>query len=314
MMAVYTINATRNNLYGSLSAEFEPSLTIKSGDTVRYSCFDAGWGTASEEGKRIKPFDRRDGLDPGHALSGPIKIKEAKKGMVLEVKINDIIPGPYGFNSAGEYPNWQNQKLNLTQYKEITLNWTLDRQNMVGVTEINGRTFYVGLYPFMGIYAMPPEEAGIHSTWPPRFCGGNIDCKELTKGSVLYLPIPVDGGYFFVGDGHAAQGDGEISCQAIECPMELVDLTFTVHQDMSLNMPIANTPSGWICFGFHEDLNEATVQAMDEMLKLMCKLYNVNRVEAIALASTIVDLRITQVVNGVKGVHSILAHGALRSH
>lgn len=124
MMAVYTMNATRNNLYGSLSAEFEPSLTIKSGDTVRYSCFDAGWGTASEEGKRIKPFDRRDGLDPGHALSGPIKIKEAKKGMVLEVKINDIIPGPYGFNSAGEYPNWQNQKLNLTQYKEITLNWT----------------------------------------------------------------------------------------------------------------------------------------------------------------------------------------------
>jgi len=313
-MAVYKVNPTRSHVYGSLSAEYAPIVTINTGDTVQYSCFDAGWGTASEEGKRIKPLERRDKLDPGHALCGPIKIEEAKKGMVLEVRINEIIPGPYGFTSAGQYPNWQNQKLGLTQYKEITLDWKLDNKNKIGSTEINGRSFSVGLNPFMGIYAMPPEETGIHITWPPRFCGGNMDCKELTKGSVLYLPIPVDGGYFFVGDGHAAQGDGEMSCQAIECPIELVELTFKVHEDMSLNMPIANTPNGWICFGFHEDLNEATVQAMDEMLNLMCKLFDINRVEAIALASTVVDLRITQVVNGVKGVHSILAHSALRSH
>jgi len=313
-MAVYKISPTRNHLYGSLSAEYEPIVTINSGDTVQYSCLDAGWGSSSKDGKRIKPFDRRDKLDAGHALCGPVKIAEAKKGMVLEVRINDVIPGSYGFTAAGQYPNWQNQKLNLTQYKEIILDWKLDYKNMIGSAVINERTFSVGLSPFMGIYAMPPEDTGIHITWPPRFCGGNIDCKELTKGSVLYLPIPVDGGYFFVGDGHAAQGDGELSCQAIECPMELVDLTFTVHEDMSLTMPIANTPSGWICFGFHEDLNEATVQAMDEMLNLMCKLFHINRVEAIALASTVVDLRITQVVNGVKGVHSLLAHSALRSH
>lgn len=311
-MAVFKIIPDRSNLYGSLSAEFDPILTINSGDTVQYACFDAGWGTPSDEGRRIKPFESRKDIDSGHALSGPIKIKEAKKGMTLGVRINEIIPGPFGFTAAGEYPNWQNQKLGLTDVKEIILQWELDSKSMIGTTDINGRSFSMGLKPFMGIYAMPPEEKGIHITWPPRFCGGNIDCKELTKGSVLYLPISVDGAYFFVGDGHAAQGDGEISCQAIECPMEFVELTFTVHEDMNLEMPIANTPNGWICFGFHEDLNEATIQAMDGILNLMCKLFNLSRVEAIALGSTVVDLRITQVVNGIKGVHAVLPHGALR--
>jgi acetamidase/formamidase len=310
-MAVYKVVPDRMSLHGSFSMEIEPVLTINSGDTVQYSTFDAGWGTPSFEGKRIKPIERRKELDSGHALCGPIKIFEAQKGMTLEIRINEIIPGPFGFTSAGQYPNWQNQKLGLLDYKEITLEWELDNKTMIGTTIINNKNFSVGLKPFMGILGMPPEEKGIHKTWPPRFCGGNIDCKELIKGSVIYLPISVDGAYFSVGDGHAVQGDGEISCQAIECPMEFVELKFLVREDMQLSMPIANTPSGWITFGFHEDLNEATVQAMDGMLNLMCELYKLNRVEAIALGSTVVDLRITQVVNGVKGVHAVLPHDAL---
>lgn len=75
---------------------------------------------------------------------------------------------------------------------------------------------------------MPPQTGGIHNTWPPRYCGGNIDCKELVSGSRLYLPVPVDGGYLAIGDGHALQGDGEVSCQAIECPMETVDVTLNL--------------------------------------------------------------------------------------
>jgi len=310
-MAIFKVIPNRSNLIGSLSTEFDPILIINSGDTVQYSCFDAGWGTPSDDGKRIKPFERRGNIDSGHALCGPIKIIEAKKGMTLEVRINEVIPGPFGFTSAGNYPNWQNQKLGLVDSEEINLQWELDKGSMIGKTNINGRTFSVGLNPFMGIYAMPPEENGIHITWPPRFCGGNIDCKELGKGSVLYLPIPVDGAYFFVGDGHAAQGDGEISCQAIECPIEFVELTFAVHKDMALSMPIANTANGWISFGFHEDLNEATVQAMDGIINLISNMFNISRVEAIALGSTVVNLRVTQVVNGVKGVHAVLPHGAL---
>ncbi|CAM4196423.1 acetamidase/formamidase family protein [Paenibacillus tarimensis] len=130
--------------------------------------------------------------------------------MALEVRINDMLPGSYGYTSAGHWPNWQNVNTNLTEYEELTLDWQLDRNSMTGRCTVNGRTFSVQLKPFMGVMGMPPEEGGFHSTFPPRNCGGNIDCKDLTKGSVLYLPISVDGDFFAVGDGHAAQGDGEV--------------------------------------------------------------------------------------------------------
>lgn len=110
-----------------------------------------------------------------------------------------------------------------------------------------------------GVYGMPPAKPGVHSTIPPRPTGGNIDCKELIAGSTLYLPIEVEGGLFSTGDGHVAQGDGEVSITAIECPMERVDLSFEVLDDMPLSTPIAKTAAGWVTMGFHEDLDEAMV-------------------------------------------------------
>jgi acetamidase/formamidase len=312
-MAVHEIALSRETLIGSFTAETSPILTVRSGDRIRFRTLDAGWGTGTGYRERIKPFARRDSIDSGHALIGPVYIENARRGMTLEITFNRMIPGAYGFTSAGNYPNWQNQKLNLTQYDEMTLEWSLDTRNMTGACEINGRPFTVELSPFMGVIGMPPGETGIHSTWPPRFCGGNIDCKELVEGSRLYLPIPVDGGYLAIGDGHARQGDGEISCQAIECSMELVDVTVRVIEDLRLSNPRAYTPAGWITFGFHEDLNEATIQALDGMLGLLQELYGLSRVEAMALGSAVVDLRITQIVNGVKGVHACLPHGTIRS-
>jgi acetamidase/formamidase len=299
-------------LIGSLTAEVSPLLTVESGDTIRFETLDGGWGAGTSYKERVSPYIRRQHLDGGHALIGPIYINHAEKGMTLEVRINDIIPGVFGFTSAGgNYPNWQNQKLKLLEEEEITLDWQLDSQLMSGTCQIKEKFYSVKLNPFMGLIGMPPENKGIHSTWPPRFCGGNIDCKELVKGSVLYLPISVDGGYLAIGDGHARQGDGEISCQAIECPMEMVEVTLTLNRNLHLKNPRANTPSGWITFGFHEDLNEATVQALEGMLDLLGELYGLNRVEAMAVGSSVVDLRITQVVNGVKGVHACLPHGVL---
>lgn len=311
-MAVHKIELVQENLIGSFTNEVTPIIKVNSGDSIRFGTLDAGWGTGTSNSDRRKPFSRRDKIDGGHALIGPIYVENAKRGMVLEIEFNDIIIGHYGFTAAGQYPNWQNQKLHLTEYQEIILDWKLDSKLMNGKCDINGRTFSVSLKPFMGVIGMPPESGGVHSTWPPRYCGGNIDCRELVKGSKLYLPISVDGGYLAIGDGHALQGDGEVSCQAIECPMEVVDITVNLIENMSLSNPRANTPAGWITFGFDEDLNEATVQALDGMLNLMGDLFGLNRVEAIALGSSIVDLRITQIVNGVKGVHACLPHGILK--
>lgn len=312
-MTVHKIELAQGSLIGSFTTEVTPLLTIESGDSIRFQTLDAGWGTGTSNQDRYKPFSRRQDIDSGHALIGPLFIKEAKKGMTLEIRFNDIIPGSYGFTAAGQYPNWQNQKLKLTEYKEISLDWKLDKEWMTGTCLINDKSFTVELQPFMGVIGMPPDSPGIHSTFPPRACGGNIDCKELVKGSALYLPISVDGGYLSIGDGHARQGDGEISCQAIESPMDLVDVTITVKEDIVLTNPRANTPSGWITFGFHEDLNEATVEALDGMLDLMGELYGLNRVEAIALGSSVIDLKITQIVNGIKGIHACLPHGVFKS-
>jgi acetamidase/formamidase len=181
--------------------------------------------------------------------------------------------------------------------------WTLDRVEMTGRNQ-HGNT--VALHPFMGVMGMPPDVEGVHSTAPPRTSGGNIDCKELVGGSTLYLPVPVSRGLFSVGDGHAAQGDGELSGTAIECPMDRVQLTFSLHEDMDLRTPAAATSDAWITFGFHEDLDQAMVPAVEAMLEKMCDQFELSKPEALALAGVVVDVRVTQVVNGVLGVHAVL--------
>ncbi|PKR76858.1 acetamidase [Halalkalibacillus sediminis] len=301
------------NLHGSFSNEYKPILTIDSGDTVQLTTPDIQWGYSKSNQENRTFFDSREQEEKrAHPIIGPIAIKQAKKGMVLEVRLNDLTPGWYGTNWSGGFESWQNDKLGLIDQEKVQLDWELNPETMTGSTKIGDRTFQVGLQPFMGLMGNAPAEPGVHPTPPPRNCGGNIDCKELTRGSSLFLPIEVDKALFSIGDGHAAQGDGEVSGTAIEAPMDHVDITLKVHENMHLTTPRAWTPSGWITFGFHEDLNEATAVALDEMVKWMEQLFNVEKTEATALASAAVDLRITQVVNGVKGVHAILPHGVIR--
>jgi acetamidase/formamidase len=157
---------------------------------------------------------------------------------------------------------------------------------------------------------MPPPEAGVHSTIPPRRSGGNIDCKDLTAGTTLFLPISVAGALFSAGDGHAAQGDGEVSGTAIECPVE-GRVTLSLRDDLRLDWPIARTADAWLTFGFDEDLRQAARVALDGMLELMGREHNLSRDDALALASVVVDLRVTQLANQTLGVHALLRDDAL---
>ena len=131
------------------------------------------------------------------------------------------------------------------------------------------------------------------------------------EGTRLLLPIQVDGALFSAGDCHARQGDGEISQVAIECSLERGVLTLDLRDDIALEWPIAWTPDAWITFGFDEDLDEAAAIAIDGMLGLMGRELGLERREALALASVVVDLRVTQLVNGSRGVHARLAHTAV---
>ena len=153
--------------------------------------------------------------------------------MTLEVEIQEVRVGTWGWTAAG-WPAPINHRLGMGDGDEILYLWALDADRLTGR---NQHGHEIALRPFMGVMGMPPAEAGMHSTGPPRPTGGNLDCKELTAGSALFLPVAVAGGLFSVGDGHAAQGDGEVCGTAIECPMERVTLTFRLRDDLRIATP-----------------------------------------------------------------------------
>ena len=300
-MTHHVIEPERRTLHGHWSRDLPPVLTIDPGDTVQFRTLDAAWGIEASTipGRPGAQFTPRDkDLDSGHAMCGPVAIRGAHPGMTLAVTVEELRTGTWGWNEAGGM--WQDEAGNpLGELnKELAFLWTLDPDKGVGRNQL-GQS--VRLSPFMGVMGMPADVPGTHSTRPPRTNGGNIDCKELVVGSTLYLPIAVEGGLFSTGDGHALQGDGEVSGTAIECPMERCVLRFDLRSDWTLTTPRANTPAGWVTFGFHEDLNQATYIALSAMLDLMMELYGMERGYALALASVVVDLRVTQIVNAAQG-------------
>lgn len=313
MSSIHYVEPRPGTVHGCFSRELPPILEVDSGDTVRLRTLDADWGleqfTALDVPRR--KFRHRLDRDKGHALLGPIAVRGAHPEAVLEVEIHAIRPGRYGWTIARDEnsPPGINAEVGVSNMPPRLLRWSLDPDTMTGTTT---EGFSVGLRPFMGILGMPPDEPGVHPTWAPRNSGGNLDCKELIAGSTLFLPIPVVGALFSVGDGHGAQGDGEVCTMAIECPMDHVELTLRVNESFHLKLPRAKTPAGWIAFGFDADMDRAVAQAVSGMLDLMQDTFHLTRTEALALASVVVDVHVTQIVNGVCGAHAILPHGALR--
>jgi acetamidase/formamidase len=306
---IHEIPLERRTLHGHFSRDLEPVLTIDSGDTITISAPDAGWGLEGGPGdrRRFEPRDRE--LDAGHPLIGPVEVRGARPGHVLEIAVGAIRVGPYGFTDAGGWRTSLNTRLGVSKGDTHTLWWELDAAAGLGRDQ-NGRE--VELRPFLGVLGMPPPEPGLWSTGPPRIWGGNLDCKELVSGSTLFLPVPLEGALFSAGDCHARQGDGEVSQLAIECPVERAELTLRVRADLELRSPIARTTDAWLALGLDKDLDKAAASAVEGMIELMEREYGLERRDALALASVAVDLRVTQIVNRVKGVHAVLPHDAIR--
>jgi acetamidase/formamidase len=309
---LHEIPLERRTLHGHFSRELEPVAEVFSGDVIRFSTLDAGWGLEpphpdGSERRRFEPLDPE--LDSGHPLIGPVAVRNARAGMTLEVEIEEVRVGSFGLTVAGGWSTFLNDRLGVGEGESRVLAWELDADAAVG-RDRDGRQ--VTLAPFLGVLGMPPPEPGIHPTGPPRAWGGNLDCKELVAGTTLLLPIPVDGALFSAGDGHARQGDGEVSSTAIECPLERAQLSLSLRDDLELAAPIARTPGSWLAFGLGEDLDEAAANAVESMLVLMERELELERRDALALASIVVDLRVTQVVNGVLGVHAVLRDDAIR--
>jgi acetamidase/formamidase len=284
-----------------------PVLTIDPGDTVTVRSLDASGYLA----RQSSPGQVQPKMFPnarGHCLTGPIAVRGAQPGDMLALRLVALRPGEWGWTVAGALDTPVTRRLGLAGGPPAWLLWELDADAGKGTAD---RGFARALAPFLGVMGLAPAEAGEHSTIPPRAAaGGNIDCRELVAGSTLFLPVSVPGALLYLGDGHAAQGDGEVGGTAIECPM-----TTEAVVDLVTGRPLASvhaeTPAGRITFGFDADLNVAMGDALDAMIRWMQLIFSLDQGTALALASTCVDLRVTQVANQTWGVHAVLPDGVI---
>ncbi len=291
------------------SNELPPVLTVEDGDSVVVRSLDAAGFLARQQSPGDEQPTMFAGDWRGHCLTGPIAVRGAVPGDVLAVRLNSLRPADWGWTQAAGRDTPLTRRLGLHEGPPSWLLWQIDAD--AGTATSNyGHT--VAIAPFLGVTGVAWDEPGRHSTIPPRAVGGgNIDCKDLVAGSTLYLPVIVPGALLSLGDGHAAQGDGEVAGTAVECEM-----TTEVTLDLVAGRPVpgvhAETPSGRITFGFSPDLNAAMGDALDAMLTWLQAIYGLEKAAALAVASPVVDLRVTQVANQAWGVHAILPRGAIR--
>lgn len=279
---------------------------IEPGDTVSLSTPDVSWGLeapTSTTAPRRKIGPRDPERDNGPCLVGPIAVRGARPGDTLAVHIERLRPVAWGWTYAGRGMSTPalNKALGVGDAPLTLLRWTLNH-SAAAATSDHGHI--VSMRPFLGCIGLAPNEQHADG-WTPRACGGNMDCRELTEGSTLYLPVMTEGALLSVGDGHAAQGDGELGGTAIECMMDEVRLRVDVHRDWSPQGPVARTPAGWVALGFAATLDQAAEHAANVMLGLMEHELGLTRIEALALAGAAVDLRVTQMVNPLRGVHAV---------
>jgi acetamidase/formamidase len=308
-MKTHRLDAAPDTVHwGFFDAALKPLITVDSGDVVVVS-------TVSGNPAQLPPADSglhvpaalpaihaavTPKLGGPHIMTGPVAVRGAKAGQVLEVRIKAIdLNYDWGYNVirplAGALPD------DFAEARLIHI--PLDRSRMVGKLPWG---LELPLRPFFGIMVTaPPKEWGAVASPPPRRNGGNMDNKELVAGTTLFLPIHVDGALFSVGDGHGAQGDGEVCVTAIETGL-IGTFELHVRGDMTLEWPLAETPTHIITMAFDPDLDDAVVIALRDMIKLICSRTGLSREDAYTLCSPAADLRVTQVVNGAKGIHVML--------
>ena len=307
-MAHHRLDATPDTVHwGYFDNALTPVLTIDSGDSVTITSVSGGPGHLPGHDTGLTIPDALPAIHASvphkfgpHICTGPVAVRGAKPGDVLEVRIGAIeLPYDWGYNlirpGTGALPD--------DFASERLIHIPLDRERNVGRLPWG---LEVPLRPFFGVMGVAPAEAGATSSIPPARNGGNIDNKELVAGTTLYLPVQVDEALFSVGDGHGVQGDGEVCLTAIETGLTG---TFELHlrPDLKREWPFAETPTHLVTMAFDPDLDRCVVIALRDMIAEICARTKLSKEDAYTLCSLAADLRVTQVVNGSKGVHVMLA-------
>jgi acetamidase/formamidase len=307
---VHRLEATPATVaYGWYDAAGPPVLRIASGDILDVDTLltntPAGLARAGVADDQIQaslkaiteqvPREKRG--PGGHILTGPVYVEGAEPGDALEVKVLAIdLAIPYGYNGCSGYLRENCEANSPTRTRIIAL----DKKNM---TAAFAPGIVIPLRPFFGSMGVaPPPEAGRISSNPPWIHAGNLDNKALVAGTTLFIPVHAPGALFEVGDGHAAQGDGEVDQTAIETSLR-GRLQLTVKKGMKLAWPRAETPTDYISMGTDEDLVKATRTAIQEMIDFLVAEKKLDRMTAYQLTSVAGNVAMTQLVDGKVGVH-----------
>jgi acetamidase/formamidase len=299
--------------YGYYWSEAKPVLRIASGDIIDVDTLLTNTPRGLERAG-VKPEDVQDSLRKvvdtvtdkgpgGHILTGPVYVEGAEPGDALEVRILSIdLTIPYGYNGCSGFLR-ENCRPNSTKIIP------LDKKKM---TAEFAPGIVIPLHPFFGSMGVaPPPAAGRVSSTPPGIHAGNLDNRELVAGTTLFIPVHVSGALFEVGDGHAAQGDGEVDQTAIETSLR-GSLQLVVHKGMTLAWPRAETPTDYISMGTDEDLTKATKIAIQEMVDFLAVTKGLDKLAAYQLTSVAGNVVITQLVDQKVGVHVKMSKGVFR--
>ncbi len=311
-MAHHILRSTPETCFlGYFDARTPPVLHVDSGDEVTVEGLPAAGDTdLPSDLSRLLPEHRpvlealrADKGTTTHVMTGPIHVAGAVPGDVLQVDILEArVRQDWGHAKImpllgalpGEFPEPEQFAIEIDG-DEAVLPW--------------GKR--LRLDPFHGIHATaPPPAWGRVGAAEPRVFGGNMDNKELRPGTTLYLPVFNEGALFSVGDGHGLQGDGEVCLCAVETAL-LGRFRLTVRKDIEAVLPWAETAASLISMGFDADLDAAAKTAVRRMIDLICARSTLDRSEAYLLASLAADFRVTQLVDGEKGIHGVLPKAAL---
>jgi acetamidase/formamidase len=299
--------------WGYFGAAVPPVLSVDSGDVVTIETVGGVDPAAVDRSGVVGPQAVPDYIrtiyrevkerGPGpHILTGPVAIRGAQPGDVLEVRILDVqLALDYGFNQQRPYAGALPDEFPAFWRRIIPINRAARTAEVLpGVVVPVDR-------PFFGTMGIAPDPSmGRINSGPPGVHGGNLDNKDLTAGTTLYLPVMVPGALFSVGDSHAAQGHGEVDLTAIETGLR-GRFQFIVRKDMKISWPQAETPTHWIVMGLNPDLDEAMRIAVRETVAFITARFpRISREEAYMIASVAVDYHVTQVVDGTKGVHGMI--------
>jgi acetamidase/formamidase len=296
--------------WGWFDAALAHAITIESGDRITIHSLSGGPANLPGDGFHVPPellevHARSRRRLPGHILTGPVGVRGARAGDVLEIRILEVeLRQDWGYTFvrplAGALPD------EVDAFEQVITR--LDRDGRTGLLPWG---LEVRLRPFFGVMGVaPPPAWGSISSIQPRAHGGNLDNKELVPGSTLYLPVFNDGAGFSVGDGHAVQGDGEVCTTAIETALSGT-FEIRVRKDLALDFPAAETPSHVVTMGMDPDLDAAAKDAVRRMIDRVVRETGLSRPRAFMLMSLVADVHVTQLVNEHKGVHVMMPKTAL---